>query len=178
MQATALDMTSITVRLAGCDEASQLAPMFRAMYAEWGVEPPFVGEGLEASLAAAIKASGDSCVVLIAMDGEACAGFAVFGEVFEPAYLKPGGFLRDVFVLPGSRRRGVGTALMRAVLREADRRGWASLDWHVNRLDFDARTFFEVLAPDGYQVSRLVHRIDGETLANLAYSDTGRDGAQ
>ncbi|MEQ9489887.1 MAG: GNAT family N-acetyltransferase [Alphaproteobacteria bacterium] len=165
-----MNIIPIEVRLAARDDASLLTPLFQAMYADWGVEPPKTRDGLETAVADAMNDPVNGCEILIAVTGDACAGFAVFGEVFEPAYLTPGGFLRDIFVLPEYRRQGVGSALMQHLFREAQTRKWGSLDWHVNRLDFEARTFFEILAPDGYQVNRLVHRIEGEILEKLAYS--------
>lgn len=169
-------MPFITVRLAEPDDAHHLAQLFRAMFVDWDVASPIADSDMTLTLQDVISATGPQFGVFVAaMEGEHC-GFAAFGEVFEPAFMGVGGFLRDVFVLPDYRRRGVGGELIRQLLIEAGRRQWVSLDWHVNRMDFEARTFFEMMVPDGYNVDRLVHRIEGETLAKNAQSAIGSVG--
>jgi len=165
---TSSDTLSVTVRFATPGDMPALGRLFEAMYADWGVAAPAQGNDLAANLTDAMMSEDGRFEVLIAvLEGEG-VGFAAFGTVFEPAFLGSGGFLRDVFVVPQHRRKGAGANLMHFLLAEAGKRQWVSLDWHVNRLDFDARTFFEIIAPDSYTVDRLVHRIEGETLTKQA----------
>lgn len=168
--------SSVNLRIAGPKDAKDLSVLFEAMFQEWGVETSAITGNLEASLRRALDSDGKDAVFLIAeMDGSDC-GFAGFGEVFEPAFLRPAAFLRDVYVLPVSRRKGVGAALMRRLFLMAEERDWVSIDWHVNRLDFEARTFFEMVAPDGYTVDRLVHRLEGNALSNQVQSAKNSNG--
>ena len=157
-------MKLLNVSVAGPDDAPDLALLICAMFREWEADPPVGVKTLEECIEAAVARETGRMEALIARRDREAIGFAAFGEVYEPAFLGSGCFLRDIFVLPGYRRRGVGSGLMGALYREAAARSWVSIDWHVNRLDFDARTFFEMQAPDGYSVDRLVHRIDGEAL--------------
>jgi len=166
-------MPSITVRLADSNDVPHLAPLLQAMFADWESTSPVAESELVLKLMEAVSTKTFQLQILVAVIDGKLVGFAAFGEVFEPAFLGPGGFLRDIFVLPPYRRKGIGAELMRHVLLEAGRRHWVSIDWHVNRLDFEARTFFEMVAPDGYNVDRLVHRIEGEALAKQVQTAIG-----
>ena len=165
---TSSDTLSVTVRFAVPGDMPALGRLFEAMYEDWGVSAPADVNDMTAILENAIMAKDGQFEALIAKFGDESIGFAAFGSVFEPAFMGTGGFLRDVFVVPQHRRKGAGANLMHFLLAEAGKRQWVSLDWHVNRLDFDARTFFEIIAPDSYTVDRLVHRIEGETLTKQA----------
>lgn len=173
---TELAMPSITVRLAGPDDVLHLASLFQAMFADWGAEPPVTESEMTLKLKEAVATTTPQFEILVAVIDSKLVGFAAFGEVYEPAFMGTGGFLRDVFVLPACRRQGAGAELIRQLLIEAGRRHWVSLDWHVNRLDFEARTFFEMVVPDGYNVDRLVHRIEGETLTKQVQTAIGSIG--
>src|SRR5215813_8712309 len=50
--------------------------------------------------------------VLLAYDGEECAGFALFFQNYSTFLAKPGLYLEDVFVKPAARGRGIGKALL------------------------------------------------------------------
>jgi GNAT superfamily N-acetyltransferase len=93
-------------------------------------------------------------------------GFALFFHNFSTFLAKPGIYLEDLFVIPESRGRGVGRALLKelahlAVERECGRLEWSVLDW--NR---EAIAFYERLGarPNSEWT---IYRLTGEALSAL-----------
>jgi GNAT superfamily N-acetyltransferase len=82
-----------------------------------------------------------SAEVLLASEGGADVGFAVFFHNFSTFLGRPGIYLEDVFVLPEFRGRGYGKALLihiarLAVERDCGRFEWSVLDWNQPAIDF------------------------------------------
>ena len=80
---------------------------------------------------------------VIAEVDQAPVGYALFLDGYETAYAATGFYMCDLYVMPASRRSGVGRALVAAVAREAQRRDrsfvwWASKMWNVEAQDFYA----------------------------------------
>jgi GNAT superfamily N-acetyltransferase len=81
---------------------------------------------------------------LIAEDGAAPVGFALFFHNFSTFLAKPGIYLEDLFVVPEHRGRGIGRALLQrlaqiAVERDCGRLEWAVLDWNREAIGFYER---------------------------------------
>lgn len=79
--------------------------------------------------------------VLLAFEGMAAVGFAVFFHNFSTFLGKPGIYLEDVFVRQAFRGRGYGKALMISVARLAKQRDcgrfeFSVLDWNKPSLEF------------------------------------------
>lgn len=105
--------------------------------------------------------------VLIARLNGQPAGFALFFHNYSTFLAKPGIYLEDLFVLPESRRRGVGRALLGklaqiALDRDCGRVEWSVLDWNQPAIDFYQRLGAEVL-PDWR-----ICRVTGPGIAQLA----------
>lgn len=105
-------------------------------------------------------------------------GYAIYFFNYSTFKMQPGLYLEDVFVLPEHRRSGIGSALLRAVAREAVARGcgryeWTVLDWNQPAIEFYRRMGAELL-PDWR-----VCRVSGEALLALgdrsASSETESD---
>src|SRR5262249_50700559 len=95
----------------------------------------------EAGLRATLFGVRPSAEVLLAEDGGAPAGFALFFTSYSTFLGKPGLYLEDLFVEPAARGHGVGMALMSAlaqiaVERDFGRFEWSVLDWNTPALDF------------------------------------------
>ena len=103
-----------------------------------------------------------------AFDDENMIGFLMFSPVYEALFPGNGAFIRDVFVKESHRRSGVGRNLMAVFAELCLERGWRRADWHADRLDFDARTFYDMLCTDSFKLDRLSYRIEGEELTALA----------
>jgi GNAT superfamily N-acetyltransferase len=79
--------------------------------------------------------------VLLAFEGDAPAGFAVFFHNFSTFLGRKGIWLEDLFVLPEMRGRGYGKRLLLKLAGIAAERGcgrfeWAVLDWNQPSIDF------------------------------------------
>ena len=107
--------------------------------------------------------------VLIAEDGGAPVGFALFFHNFSTFEGRPGIYLEDLFVVPAARGKGVGKMLLTrlaalAIERDCARLEWWVLDWNTPAIDFyrslGARPMDEWT----------VNRVDGEALKALAAS--------
>jgi GNAT superfamily N-acetyltransferase len=95
------------------------------------------------------------------------AGFAVFHLTFSTWECRPGIWLEDLYVPPGGRRAGVGSALISHLARVTLERGytrlqWAALDWNTPALDFYVKIGAARL--DEWKT----HRLDGDALARVA----------
>jgi len=117
-------MASVDVRRAGADDAGALAAL-RARWSE-GEEP-----GFEARMAEWLQAEGERRTTWLATVDDEPVGMA---SVFEYRRMpRPGraashwGYLSNMFVLEPFRNRGVGAALLDAVIAAADERGYARL---------------------------------------------------
>ena len=104
--------------------------------------------------------------VLMAFQGEECAGFALFFTNYSTFLGKPGLYLEDVFVKPHLRRKGIGLALLKklaAIARERDygRMEWSVLDWNEPAINFYKK--LGAVPLDDWTIFRLT----GDALANF-----------
>lgn len=79
--------------------------------------------------------------VLLAFEGEAPVGFALFFHNFSTWLGRAGIYLEDLFVLPEYRGKGYGKLLLKRLARIAVQRGcgrleWACLDWNEPAIAF------------------------------------------
>jgi GNAT superfamily N-acetyltransferase len=107
---------------------------------------------------------------VIARVGGEPVGHALWFHNYSTFLAKPGLYLEDVFVVPGHRGRGVGSALLRHVARVARERGcgrfeWSVLDWNEPAISFYRKIGAEVLP------NWRVCRMDEGALARLADSE-------
>ena len=105
--------------------------------------------------------------VLIAEDGRAVVGFALYLHNFSTFLGRPGIYLEDLFVRPAHRHQGHGQAMLRELARIAVERGcgrfeWAVLDWNEPAIDF-YRALGAVAMHDW-----TIFRVTGEALQKLA----------
>jgi len=94
-------------------------------------------------------------------------GFALFFHNFSTFEGKPGIYLEDLFVTPGARGSGLGTALLAELARLAVARDCARLEWSV--LDWNAPSigFYKALGAKPMD-EWTVFRLDGAALSGLA----------
>jgi GNAT superfamily N-acetyltransferase len=104
---------------------------------------------------------------LVAIEGAAVVGFALFFHNYSTFLARPGIYLEDLFVTPEHRRQGHGRELLRelariAVARRCGRLEWSVLDWNEPALDF-YRSIGAPAMPD-WRICRLT----GQELAAFA----------
>ncbi|MEC9266055.1 MAG: GNAT family N-acetyltransferase [Pseudomonadota bacterium] len=147
----------------------RIAGLVREMLAFYGSPVPLEGTAFDDALERDGPAGSCAyrCLIVDDRDGTP-AGFAMYSTVYEAAFAGNGIFLRDIYVSAAARGQGLGKALMVALAQECQREGIRRIDWHAARLDLDARTFYEMLAPDSFRLNRLSYRIEDDEIAALA----------
>src|SRR5262249_47547612 len=105
--------------------------------------------------------------VLLAEDGGAVVGFALFFHNYSTFLGRPGLYLEDLFVRPAARGRGHGKALLLALARLAVERGCGRLEWAVLDWNEPAIGFYKSLGAVPMD-DWTVFRVTGAALAWLA----------
>jgi GNAT superfamily N-acetyltransferase len=104
--------------------------------------------------------------VLLALEDDQPAGFALWFRSYSTFLARPGIYLEDLFVFPEFRGRGLGRRLLEALARTAVERRYGRLEWSVLDWNEDAIQFYESLgaAPvNGWTR----YRVSGDALAAL-----------
>lgn len=161
-------MESLHYRLLDQAGIGDFTELCAAMAAFHGVPEPLPRAEWAARLASDGPGGKGHFEAFCAFDGARMIGFLVFSPVYETVFPGNGAFIRDVFVLEEYRRSGVGRNLMAGFAKLCLERGWRRADWHADRLDFDARTFYDMLCTDSFKLDRLSYRIEGEEIETLA----------
>lgn len=74
---------------------------------------------------------------------ETPCGYAIFFETYSTFLCQPTLYLEDLFVLPGRRQAGVGTALLRHLTQEALRRDCGRMEWTCLNWNTNAQAFYD-----------------------------------
>jgi GNAT superfamily N-acetyltransferase len=155
----------LTIRVAAAADCAVILGFIRELAEYERLAHEVVAD--EAQLRATLFGPRPAAEVLLAEQGGAPVGFALFFPSYSTFLGKPGLYLEDLFVRPAARGQGCGLALMSALARIAVARGygrfeWAVLDWNEPALEFYRR--LGARPQDAWTVQRLV----GAPLAELA----------
>ena len=105
--------------------------------------------------------------VLLAYEGIAPVGFALFFHNYSTFLAQRGLFLEDLFVIPEARAKGVGYALLSALANVALSRNCGRMEWNVlrwNQLALDFYLRLGAVPLDDWAT----YRLTGESLQRLA----------
>jgi GNAT superfamily N-acetyltransferase len=105
--------------------------------------------------------------VLLAEDGGAVVGFALFFHNYSTFHGQPGIYLEDLFVEPAQRGKGHGKALLRALARLAVERDCARVEWSVLNWNEPSIEFYKALGAMPMD-EWTVYRLTGEALKKMA----------
>lgn len=105
--------------------------------------------------------------VIFAVENGKELGFALFFHNFSTFLGRPGLYLEDLFVMPESRGKGYGKALLKELAKIAAQRGcgrleWWCLDWNKPSIDF----YLSLGAQPMKEWT--VYRVAGDDLCKLA----------
>ena len=107
--------------------------------------------------------------VLLAFEGDAPVGFALFFQNFSTWLGRPGLYLEDLFVKPSVRGKGYGRALLVQLARIARDRGYGRMEWAVLNWNEPAIQFYRSL--QAVPMSEwTVFRLTREAIVRLANS--------
>jgi|SRR5687767_4972909 len=156
---------TLQLRFGGADDTAVILQLVRelAVYEKLADQVSASEESLRKNL----FSGRNVAEVVLAYEGESCAGFALFFHNFSTFLGKPGLYLEDLFIRPAYRGRGYGKALMAFLARLALERGcgrfeWSVLDWNTPSLDF-YRSLGAIAMSDW-----TVQRLTGSALQALA----------
>ena len=121
----------------------------------------------EPMLAEALFGASPAAEAVLAEVDRAPVGFALFFHNFSTWTGRRGLYLEDLYVTPGARGRGVGTALLRHLAGVALDRGCSRFEWAVLDWNADAIAFYRAMGAAG-QEEWTVQRVAGEALTRLA----------
>jgi GNAT superfamily N-acetyltransferase len=108
-----------------------------------------------------------SAEVLLAYDGDDCAGFALFFANYSTFLAKPGLYLEDIFVRPPARGKGIGQALLRKLGAMAVERGYGRMEWSVLDWNQPAIGFYQKLGAVP-MTEWTTFRMTGDAIGRLA----------
>jgi ribosomal protein S18 acetylase RimI-like enzyme len=86
--------------------------------------------------------------LVVAELNDRLAGYALYLDIYEPAYAARGIYLADLFVRDGTRGRGIGKRMIEAVAAAAQERGRTFVWWVAQPSNTAALSFYRKLAPD------------------------------
>lgn len=131
----------VEVRRARADEASILLELIRGLAEYEKLAPP--DDAAQQRLVRDIFGDRPRLDAFLAYDGGAPAGYALVLETYSSFLAMPTLYLEDIFVLPRYRGRKVGSALFRAMVKEARDRGCGRMEWVVLDWNTSAREFYD-----------------------------------
>jgi len=152
----------LRVRL--CEEADHpaLAGVMAQMQAHYSVPcPP------DAEIRAGLANRPAGTELLVAEHDGAIVGFAAFSAIYPGPGLRPGCFLKEIYVAEAARGLGAGRALLAELARLALERGLGRIDWTAARDDERLLRFYEGLGGKQHP-EKVFFRLTGEGLARLA----------
>ena len=162
---------SITIREARPGDVPVIAALIRALAEYEKLADSCHAD--EAALREHLFGARPYVEAIVAEDGGAPAGFALFFHNYSTFLTKPGIYLEDLFVKPELRGRGIGRALLARLAALAMERGCGRLEWAVLDWNAPAIGFYESLGARPMS-EWSVFRLDGENLARLG---TEKDSA-
>ena len=126
------------IRLATSADASTIARLLHDFNTEFDTPSP----GIEALQARLERLLTDS-TMFVALADEPHPGLAVVSLRRNVWFEGPVALLDELYVVPRSRNRGIGTELLSAARHEAKLRGAEHMEINVDEPDVDAQRFYE-----------------------------------
>jgi GNAT superfamily N-acetyltransferase len=143
-------------------DAVGLAPLLEEMQAYYSVFcPP------REAIVATLNDLPPGVEILLARVEGRIVGFAGFGANYAGPGLKPGLFLKDLYVTKSERGKSIGKALMARIAAIAVERGYTRVDWTASRSDEKLIRFYNSLGAS-MKEDRVFFRLDGDGLKALA----------
>ena len=156
---------TITIRPAAPEDVSLVLQFIRDLARYERLEHEV--SATEAQLTEALFGERRYAEVVLACDGGAPVGFALFFHNFSTFKGRPGIYLEDLYVRPEARGRGIGKQLLACLARTAVERRCARLEWAVLDWNEPSIGFYRSLGAVPMSEWR-VFRLTGDALSLLA----------
>ena len=154
-------MTDLGIGFFELADAEDLASLLEEMQAYYGVFCPPHEAVLEG-----IRSRPQASEILVAKT-DRIVGMAAFGASYPGPGLKPGFFLKDLYVANVERGKDIGTKLVTWLAALAVERGFGRIDWTAARSNERLLRFYDELGGDRKE-DRVFYRLEGERLMVLA----------
>ncbi len=105
---------------------------------------------------------------IIAKQNDKAVGFIQYSQGYNIKYPGLVASLDEIFVIEDLRRQKIGIRLIITMAKFAPHFDWQEIRWNANRLDIDARVFFDNLMPDSFKLNDLTYKIAGKEIISLA----------
>jgi GNAT superfamily N-acetyltransferase len=135
--------SSVTLRAATATDVPTILRCIRGL-AEYE-RLPHECVATEALLHESLFGASPAAEVVLAMQGDRPAGFALWFRSYSTFLARPGIYLEDLFVFPECRGQGVGRRLLTHLAGIAVARGYGRLEWAVLDWNEDAIRFYRSL---------------------------------
>ena len=152
----------ISVRVCETTDHPALARLMAEMQAHYAVPCP-----ADSEIRAGLASRPAGAELLVAEQNGALVGFAAFSAIYPGPGLKPGFFLKEIYVARAARGSGAGRALLAELARLALARGLGRIDWTAARDNERLLRFYESLGAI-QQPEKVFFRLTGEELRRLA----------
>jgi len=156
---------SVSLRFAGASDVPVIAELIRGLARFEKLESQVTMT--EDLLAKNLFGPRQYAETLLAEEGGAVVGFALFFHNFSTFLAQPGIYLEDLFVIPEQRGQGIGRALLGRLAQITVERGCGRLEWAVLDWNRAAIGFYERLGATPNS-DWTVYRLTGESLIGLA----------
>jgi ribosomal protein S18 acetylase RimI-like enzyme len=120
---------SPSIREAASQDLADLMPLVAAMHAEGGLPTDQRSEDAVQTLLADTR---NGFVLVAVGDGGTIVGYILIGAGFSVEFAGPDAFVDELYVVPHSRSKGVGTRLLEAAEAACARRGISALHLEVD----------------------------------------------
>jgi GNAT superfamily N-acetyltransferase len=154
------------IREATSSDAQAIGELLRGL-AEHLDGPASEFEPDEATLREHVVGGGHYAEAVVAVDGGAVVGMALFFHNYSTFLGKPGIYLEDLFVLPEHRGAGHGRALLARLAQIAVERGCGRVEWRVVDWNEPSMAFYRALGAAAMD-EWTVYRLAGDALRALA----------
>lgn len=161
---------ALDIHLAGTDDIRDFAALIHEMDDYYGTPiPETIDETAAYIIEAGIGPKAPIEALLARRDGIAI-GFAYFSKLFPTDDGRLGVHMKDLYITSAARGQGVGGAILQALAKLCQERGYKRLIWTTNRDNEAAIAFYDSLGAER-QDEKLHYRLNAAAIARLSEAE-------
>lgn len=157
---------SVTLRQADEGDLALLAQLLKETFAFYGEPPPCAHDELVRRLGKRLNREPGFEALIAEVAGEVL-GYAIYAPVFWTSDCEMSLFLKEIYLRPRARGKGLGRSIMQRLAQIAVERQWTKLVWTVDHPNRAARRFYRGL-PGARELDKLVFLQAGDAMQLFA----------
>ena len=140
-------------------DLTEIVNVLREMSEFYGNPDPESGDSKAGQISAVLFADNPKSYLLLAYYAAGIAGFASYSYLWPAVLTSKSLYMKELYVVQGHRRRGIGAALMREIFSIADQNECSRVEWTTDLDNAAARKFYESM---GYSAlsSKIFYRAE------------------